>query len=111
MIYMENGNIAGVIKAMEEVNRQAMQAFRYAEGQGVTTQNLKNAVLAKQLTILSEILVQSFDGTKIVPFTLLDGAMKKIICSLIENDVRIIQNFHDSQRISISGDTLLWDKR
>ena len=99
MIHMENGSIADAIKEMEEVKRQAMKAFRYAEGQGAKTQTLKNAVLAKQLTILSEILVQSFDGTKIVPFTLLDRAKKKTISSLIENEIDSVQTFHDSQNI------------
>ena len=89
MIHMENGNTVEAIKEMEEVKRQAMKAFRYAEGQGVTTQNLKNAVLAKQLTILSEILIQSYDKMdKIVPFSLLDKGKKRIICSLIENKSR-----------------------
>ena len=57
MIHMETGNTAGAIKEMEEVKRQAMQAFRYLEGQGATTQNLKNAVQAKKLTVFSEILI------------------------------------------------------
>ena len=107
MIHMENGNTAGAIKEMEEVKRQAMKAFWYAEGQGVTTQNLKNAVLAKQLTVLSEILIQSYDKIdKIVPFSLLDKGKKKTISDLIANEVKSIQSFHSSQSISISGENL-----
>ena len=57
MRHMESENIAGVIKEMEKVKDHAMQAFRYAEGQGPKkNENLKNAVLAKQLVILSEIV-------------------------------------------------------
>ena len=79
----------------------AAKAFRYLEGQGATTQNLKNAVLAKQLTILSEILIQSYDDIKIVPFSLLDKGKKKTISDLIEKEIKSIQSFHDSHSISM----------
>ena len=34
MRHMENKNISGTIKDMEDVKRQAMKAFKYAAGQG-----------------------------------------------------------------------------
>ena len=65
------GNAMRQIESEHE--EHAMQAFLFSEGEDATTQNLKNAVLAKQLTVLSEILTKSFDGTKMIPFSLLDN--------------------------------------
>ena len=94
--HMESESTADMIKEMEEVKRQAMKAFRYAEGQGASTGNLKNGVLAKQLTILSEILTKSYDGTRVIPFSLLDEQKKRTISFLIEDEVSSMQKFHDS---------------
>ena len=99
--HMESQNAGSTIKELEEVKRQAMQAFHYAKGQGVTTENLKNAVLAKQLTTLSEILTTSYDGTKIVPFSLLEEQKKKTISLLIEDEISSLQKFHDSYSDSV----------
>ena len=96
MRHMESQNATDTIEELKKVKDHTMQAFRYAEGQGVTTQNLKNGVLAKQLTILSEILTKSFDGTKIIPFSLLDEQKKRTISFLIEDEVSSMQSFHDS---------------
>ena len=63
----------------------AMEAFHYAKGMGATTQNLKNAVLAKQLTILSETLTK-YDGTKNIPFYFLDEQKKRHISLPIEDE-------------------------
>ena len=57
---------------------------------------LRCKVLAKQLKIFSEILIQSYDGTKITPFALLEEGKKRSIVKLIENDVSAVQSFHDS---------------
>ena len=54
----------------------AMQAFRYVEAQGATTENLKSAVVAKKLIVMSEILLEAFDNNKIVPFSLLTKEKK-----------------------------------
>ena len=64
----------------------AMEAFHYAKGVGAATQNLKNAVLAKQLTILSETLTKSYDGTKNIPFSFLDEQKKRHISLPIEDE-------------------------
>ena len=61
-VNMKNNNIAGTIKEMEKVKENAIQAYHYAEGQGATVEDLKNSVLAKQLTICAEVLIQSYDG-------------------------------------------------
>ena len=106
MRHMENASIPGTIKEMEDVKRHAIQAFHYAEGLGPKTENLKSAVLAKQLVILSEILIQSYDGTTIVPFPLLDVQKKRTISSLIEDEVRRVQRFHASYKVPI----LTWNK-
>ena len=96
MRHMESQNAGSTIKELEKVKDHAMQAFHYAKGQGVTTQNLKNAVLAKQLTVLSEILTTSYDGNKIIPFSLLDQQKKKTISLLVEDEISSLQKFHDS---------------
>ena len=91
MRHMESQNAGSTIKELEEVKRQAMKAFHYAKGQGVTTQNLKNAVLAKQLSVFSEILTKSYDGTKIIPFSLLDEQKKRNISLLVEDEISSLQ--------------------
>ena len=106
MRHMESQNAGDTIKELEKVKDHSMQAFHYAKGQGVTTQNLKNAVLAKQLTVLSEILTKSYDGTKIIPFSLLDKQKKRTISLLIEDEISSLQKFHDSYKVSM----FTWDK-
>ena len=106
MRHMENESIPGTIKELEKVRDHAIQAFHYAEGQGPKIENLKSAVSAKQLVILSEILIQSYDGTTVVPFTLLDEQKKRKISSLIEDEVRSLQRFHNSYKVSV----LTWNK-
>ena len=101
MRHMESQNAADTIKELEKVKDHAMQAFHYTKGQRATTQNLKNAVMAKQLTIMSEILTKSFDGTKIIPFSLLDEQKKRTISFLIEDEVSSMQKFHDSYSSSM----------
>ena len=56
--------------------------------------------MAKQLTILSEILTKSYDGTTIIPFSLLDDQRKRTIKLLIEDEINSMQKFHDSYRSS-----------
>ena len=99
--HMENESIPGLIKEMEKVKDHAMQAFHYVEGQGPKTANLKSAVLAKQLVILAEILILSYDGKTIVPFSLLKKETKRTIGSLVEDEIRIVQQFHESQSLSM----------
>ena len=100
-VNMKNGNIAGTVKEMEKVKENAIQAYHYAEGQGATVEDLKNSVLAKQLTICAEVLIQSYDGTKITPFILLDKNKKRTISAMIELDVKQVQSFYNSHSISI----------
>ena len=100
MRHMESQNSADTIEELKKVKDHSMKAFLYAEGQGATTQNLKNAVLAKQLTVLSEILTKSYDGTKIIPFSLLDEQKKRTISLLIKDEISSMQTFHDSYKIS-----------
>ena len=99
--HMESQNAGSTIKELEEVKRQAMTAFQYTQGQGVTTENLKNAVLAKQMSVFSEILTKSYDGVKIIPFPLLDEQKKKTISLLIEDEISSLQKFHDSYSGSV----------
>ena len=40
---MESENISGTIKEMEKVRDNAMQAIRYVEAQGASTEKLKSA--------------------------------------------------------------------
>ena len=96
MRHMQRQNAVDTIKELEKVKDHSMQAFHYTKGQGATIQNLKNAVLAKQLTILSEILTKSFDGTRVIPFSFLDEQKKMTISFLIEDEVSSMQSFHDS---------------
>ena len=100
-VNMKNNDIAGTIKEMEKVKEYAIQAYHYAEGQGATAEDLKNSVLAKQLTICAEVLIQSYDGTKIIPFILLDKNKKRTISAMIELDVKQVQNFYNTHSISI----------
>ena len=107
MRHMGSENIAGVIKEMEKVKDHAMQAFRYAEGQGPKqSKNLKSAVLATQLVILAEILIESYDQKTIVPFSLLDEKKKRAIALLIEDEITSMQTFHNSY----SGSVLTFNK-
>ena len=99
MRHMENESIPGTIKELEKVRDHAVQAFHYAKGQGPKKENLKSSVFAKKLVILSEILINSYDGTTIVPFPLLDVQKKETISSLIEEEVRSLQSFHDSYKV------------
>ena len=56
---LESRGYADGIKELEKARDQALMAFQYAEGQGATMENLKNAVTAKRLSIFSEVLIQS----------------------------------------------------
>ena len=100
MIHLEAGNIANTIEELKNVKLHAMNAFQYAGGKGPDEEILKSKVMAKQLKIFSEILIQSYDGTKITPFPLLEYVKKETIRKLIEIDVTAIQSYHDSKRIS-----------
>ena len=101
IVNLKNQNMAGVIKEMEKVKENAILAYAYAEGQGATLEDLRNGVLAKKLTICSEVLIQSYDGTTITPFILLDGTKKRTIGAMIELDVKNVQNFYESHSIPI----------
>ena len=101
IVNLKNQNMAGVIKEMEKVKENAILAYAYAEGQGATLEDLRNGVLAKQLTICSEVLIQSYDGTTITPFILLDETKKRTIGAMIELDVKNVQNFYESHSIPI----------
>ena len=100
IINLKNANMAGVIKEMEKAKENAIQAYQYAKGQGATMEDLWNCVKAKQLTICAEVLVQSFDGSTITPFILLDENKKRTIAAMIELDVRNVQSFYDSHSFS-----------
>ena len=106
MIHLEAGNIANTIEELKNVKLHAMNAFQYAGGKGPDEEILKSKVMAKQLKIFSEILIQSYDGTKITPFPLLEYVKKETIRKLIEIDVTAIQSYHDSKRIS----SFTWNK-
>ena len=101
MRHMESQNATDTIKELEKVKDHAMQAFHYVKGQGATTDNLKHAVRAKQLSIFSEILTKGYDGTKVIPFSMLDKQKKKTIGLLIEDEISSMQKFHNSQSTSI----------
>ena len=101
MRHMEHEDISATIKEMEKVRDHAMQAFLYSAGQGPSSDNLKSAVLVKQLIILSEVLTKSVKNDAIVPFSLLDEKNKRTIASLIEDEVTSMQRFHDSHNISM----------
>ena len=58
------------------------------------------------MVIISEILIQSFENTKIVPFALLTEAKKRTLSSLIEDEVNSMQSFHDSHSVSM----FTWNK-
>ena len=108
MCRLENENISGTIEDITKVRDHAMQAFRYAEGQGPKIEHLKSSVLAKSLTIVAEILLESNNNQTIVPFSLLDERKKRTIASLIEIEVNSVHcaalprlphhvNVHDEQ--------------
>ena len=101
MCRLENENISGTIEDITKVRDHAMQAFRYAEGQGPKIEHLKSSVLAKSLTIVAEILLESNNNQTILPFSLLDERKKRTIASLIEIEVTSLQRFHDSHTISM----------
>ena len=105
-VHMESQSQGGAIKELEKVRDQALKAFRYAEGQGATMENLKTAVAAKRLSVFSEVLIQSYDGTMIVPFPLLDSQKKGFISRLVEDEIRNMQRFRDSYKVSM----FTWDK-
>ena len=98
---MESENISGTIKEMEKVRDHAMQAFRYVEGQGATTENIGRAVVAKKFIVMSEVLIEAFDNSKIVPFSLLTKEKKQTIGNLIEDEINGMQTFFDSNTMSM----------
>ena len=57
MRHMESQNATDTIKELEKVKDHAMQAFHFVKGQGATTDNLKHAVRAKQLSIFRDLLI------------------------------------------------------
>ena len=101
MRHMENENVLETIEEIKKVKDHAMQAFLYTKGQGPSIENLKSAVMAKQLVVQSEILVQSVRNNAIIPFSLLDEKKKRTIASLIEDEVTSMQRFHDSHTFSM----------
>ena len=103
---LESRGYADGIKELEKARDQALKAFQYAEGQGATMENLKNAVAAKRLSIFSEVLIQSYNGTMIVPFPLLDSQRKRTIGRLIEDEMKCMQRFRDSYKVPM----FTWDK-
>ena len=103
---LEGENIAASIEELKKVKERAVTAFQYTKKLDAKTKNLKNAVKAMQLKVLSEVLIQSYDGTKIIPFFLLDKKKKKVISKLIEDDVRDVQSFYNSHEFSKFG----WNK-
>ena len=100
LVHLEQGNIGETIEELKNVKHHAMKAFQYAKGKGPPIEILRCKVLAKQLKIFSEILIQSYDGAKIIPFPLLEKGKKETIRKLTEIDVTAVQNFHDAQSIS-----------
>ena len=100
MIHLESGSIAASIEELKKVKDKSVQAFQYTKGLG-TTESLRNAVKTKQLKVFSEVLIQSYDGTKITPFFQLDKEKKRIISSLIEADIKDVQTFYKSKSISM----------
>ena len=92
MIHLANGKVAASIEELRKVKDKAVQAFQYTKGLG-KSESLRNAVKTKQLKIFAEVLIQSFDGTKIIPFCHLGKDQKIVISSLIETDLKAIQEF------------------
>ena len=105
-VHMESQSYGDAIKELEKVRDQALEAFRCAEGQGATQENLKSAIAAKRLSIFSEILTKSYNGTMIVPFPLLSSEKKKIISRLIEEEIKSMKRFRNSYKVSM----FTWDK-
>ena len=103
---LEGENIAASIEELKKVKERAVTAFQYTKKLDAKTKNLKNAVKAMQLKVFSEVLIQSYDGTKITPFFHLDKKKKKVISKLIEDDVREVQSFYNSHESSKLG----WNK-
>ena len=99
MIHLENGNIAASIEELKKVRDKAVTAFQYTKGMG-TTESLRNAVKTKQLKVFSEVLIQSYDGTKITPFFQLEQEKKRKISLLIEADIKDVLTFYKSKSIS-----------
>ena len=99
MIHLANGKVAASIEELKKVKDKAVQAFQYTKGLG-KSESLKNAVKTKQLKIFAEVLIQSFDGTKMIPFCHLGKDQKIVISSLIEADLKAIQEFFDTHNIS-----------
>ena len=50
--------------------------------------------------VMSEVLLEAFDNTKIVPFSLLTKEKKQTIGNLIEDEVNDMQAFFDSHTMS-----------
>ena len=100
LTHLDRGNFAKTIEELKNVKHNAVTAFQYAEGKADALEVLRCKVLAKQLVIFSEILEQSYDGTMIIPFPLLEKSKKETIGKLIEIDVNSVQNFYNSQSIS-----------
>ena len=99
MIHLANGKVAASIEELKKVKDKAVQAFQYNKGLG-KSESLRNAVKTKQLKIFAEVIIQSYDGSKIIPFCHLDKEQKRVISSLIEADLKAIQEFFDTHNIS-----------
>ena len=96
MILRQHGDEFGAVEEMKKVRDPTFTAFTHAVlRSGPKTKNMKEASRAQQPVILSQILVNSYNGNsdEIIPFALLDNETK--IKDLIELPVRLLQRFHD----------------
>ena len=96
LIQLDEGYFAKAIDAMKEVKTKATTAFEYKQGMGANTETLNKAVKATQLKVFSELAIQSYDGTKITPFPLLERRRKKVISSFFETYIEDVISFFNS---------------
>ena len=105
MTHLMHGDTGNCIEDLKKAKDKAIEAYSLAKGQS-KSKKLTYAVRTKQIKIYAQVLIISFDATKIVPFCHLDKSKKQHISSLIEGDLKDIQDFFASQSVS----WLTWDR-
>ena len=88
------------IEELKTVREKAIEAFEIAKEQTANPETIKDAVLAKRLSISADVKITAFTGTKLVPFFNLDLNKKLYLAKLIESDIVELQKFTYGYKVS-----------
>ena len=92
-------DIQRTIEELKTVREKAIEAFEIAKEQAANPETIKDAVLAKRLSISADVKITAFTGTKLVPFFNLDLNKKLYLAKLIESDIVELLKFTDGYKV------------